>query len=157
MGLIQNRLGTLTLALCSFFAILTLVTFAANIRAINLLDHAFWARTDWYKDFDSITQLMIARAIWHGWKSTELTDSDFYKLTGLYCFANNGICILNSPRRTCFILDWLQQTKQTISLNLIKSCLLFFIKERFICCVCEVHSLYLAHSKAKVKLDLYRQ
>lgn len=92
MKLLKNCLKALALVLCLFVGIVTLVNFFVNLKAMLLLDFAFRAGSDSHEDFESLTQLMTARAVWHDWwKSADLSDSDFYKITFMYVFANSQI------------------------------------------------------------------
>ena len=90
-----NRSRALVLGLFLLIGLVTLVSFAVNIRAMLLLESAFRDGTDWIADFQRLTQFMIAQLIWRGAveNMVDLSGIDAFKLTSLHIRTNNQMVL----------------------------------------------------------------
>ena len=90
-----NRPKALVLGFFLLIGLVTLVSFAINIRAMLLLDDAFRDGTNWIADCQNITQFMIAQLVWRGAVEdmADLSGIDAFKLTSLHIRTNNQIVL----------------------------------------------------------------
>ena len=90
-----NRPKALVLGFFLLIGLVTLVSFAINIRAMLLLDDAFRDGTNWIADFQNITQFMIAQLVWRGAveNMADLSGMDAFKLTSLHIRTNNQMVL----------------------------------------------------------------